>query len=106
MNESSSSEKTRVYAIDSAGHSIRTVPVEITDLEMPYSSVRNTGELEHRLITAEIADPKCPLSNHIIQQVNEIFEQHDPHCPDPREYCITHLLETVHTSLVWRLSKQ
>lgn len=60
----------------------------------------------HRLIPVELADPKCLLCDHLIQKVNEIFEQDDTPCPDPREYCMTHLLEALHSSLIWRLSKQ
>ncbi|MGH9987157.1 MAG: hypothetical protein ACRD8W_24690 [Nitrososphaeraceae archaeon] len=60
---------------------------------------------QHEVIPDEFADPKCPLCDHIIQQVNEIFEQDNIPCPDPREYCMSHLLEAVHTSLIWRLSK-
>jgi hypothetical protein len=73
------------------------------DLE---TSIRNTSGLEHSLIPTKLADPKCPLCQHIITVVNEIFEHDDMPCEHPREYCISHLLEAVHTSLVWRLSKQ
>lgn len=55
------------------------------------------------LIPPEFANPKCLLCARIIQQVNEIFERDNSTCSDPREYCMTHLLEAVHTSLVWRL---
>jgi hypothetical protein len=61
---------------------------------------------EHRLISVEFVDPECPLCDHIIQQVNEIFEHNETPCSEPKEYCITHLLESVHTYLVWMLSKQ
>jgi len=61
---------------------------------------------ECRIIPAEFAGPECPLCEHVIQEVNEIFQQDDSTCPDPREYGMTHLLEAVHTSLVRRLSKQ
>jgi protein-disulfide isomerase len=61
--------------------------------------------LEHKLVTTEFADPQCPLCMHIIQEINEIFEHDDTSCQDPKEYCMTSLLETVHTSLIWRLSK-
>jgi hypothetical protein len=57
------------------------------------------------LISPEFADPKCPVSKYIIEEINEIFEQDDMPCQDPREYCIIHLLEAIHTSIVWRLSK-
>jgi hypothetical protein len=58
------------------------------------------------LIPGEFADPECPVCKRIIQEVNEIFEQDDAPCSDPTEYCMARLLEAVHTSLVWRLSKQ
>jgi hypothetical protein len=67
--------------------------------------IRNTSGPEHRLIPTEFAHPKCLLCVHIIEEVNEIFEQDDSPCQHHREYCITHLLEAVHTSLIWRLSK-
>ena len=67
---------------------------------------KDASEVERELIPAEFADPECPVCKHIIQKVNEIFEQDDPPCSDPKEYCMTRLLEAVHTSLVWRLSKQ
>lgn len=85
---------------------------------MPNIQKGNTTLLEERidsqvlkktqdkLILVELADPQCSLCKHIIQEVNEIFEQDDTICPDPRECCIIHLLEAVHTTLVWRLSRQ
>lgn len=75
------------------------------DTEWEWSDPRDVSRPEQKLIPAEFADPKCVLCDHIIQQVNEIFER-DTLCQDPKEYCMTYLLEAVHTSLVWRLSKQ
>lgn len=73
--------------------------------EWEWNDPRDVSRPEHKLIPAEFVDPKYALCDHIIQQVNEIFER-DTLCQDPKEYCMTHLLEAVHTSLVWRLSKQ
>ena len=53
-----------------------------------------------------IGHPECSFCEHIIQRVNEIFEQDDDACSDPMEYCLSHLLETIHTSLVKGLLNQ
>lgn len=110
MSESSTGKQEDIPREEGMKTRESTVPVEISDLELLYPSGNSnsiyTGVPESKLIAAEIADPKCSLCKYIIQEVNEIFEQHNSSCPDPREYCITHLLEAMITSLVWRLSKQ
>jgi hypothetical protein len=70
-----------------------------------WNDPKNSSGLERKLIPVEFADPRCPVCEHIIREVNEIFELGHISCPDPREYCVTHLFEAVHTSLIWRLSK-
>jgi hypothetical protein len=78
----------------------------VLDDTLEWNNQKDTSRPEHTLIRTDSADPKCRLCDHILQQVNEIFEQDDTLCQDPKEYCMTRLLEAVHTSLVWRLSKQ
>jgi hypothetical protein len=72
----------------------------------PISKIQNPANRAQGLIRPELADPKCHLSELVIHQINQIFEHDHMSCQDPREYCITHLLEAVHTSLVSKLSRQ
>lgn len=69
------------------------------------SEKNDSSRSDYKLIPPEFADPRCLVCERIIHKMNEIFEQDNTPCPDPREYCMSHLLEAVHASLIWRLSK-
>ena len=66
------------------------------------SSQCNASRIQ-RLIPPDFADPKCPLCEHIIREVNEIFEQDDTPCQgilhDPPPGSTAHMfgLEVVET---------
>ena len=71
----------------------------------PERSIQFDAGRTQGLIPTELADPKCTVCLHVIQEINKIFAQDDTPCQDPIEYCMTRLLEAVHASLIGRLSK-